>query len=125
MTTATTVPVIGPPLDRVDGRLKVTGAAVYPGDVLLPRMAHAVIVQSTVRSGRILAIDTKAAEQSAGVLTVITHTNTPRLVQGPVTPIGPSPPPPLQNDVILHMGQHVAVVVAETFEQAHAARSEE
>src|SRR5262249_47200894 len=109
--------------NRVDGHLKVMGAATYPIDVLLPGMAHAVLVQSTVRSGRILAVDTRSAEQAAGVLAVITHTNAPRLVWGPATPIGPSPPPPLRSDVILHFGQHVAVVVAETFEQADAAAS--
>ena len=122
MTTAT-APVIASSLSRVDGHLKVTGAATYPLDVLVPGMAHAVLVQSTVTSGRILCIDTKSAEGAPGVLAVITHTNVPRLVQGPMTPIGPSPPPPLQSDVILHFGQHVALVVAETFEQARAAAS--
>lgn len=123
MTTTASPTAIGPPLDRVDGRLKVMGAATYPIDVHLPGMVHAVLVQSTVQSGRILGIDTKEAEQAPGVLAVITHMNTPRLAQGPMTPIGPSPPPPLQSDVILHFGQHVAVVVAESFEQAHAAAS--
>jgi xanthine dehydrogenase YagR molybdenum-binding subunit len=121
MTTATAAHVIGSSLTRVDGHLKVTGAATYPLDVILPGMAHAVLVQSTVTSGRILAIDTTPAERAPGVLAVLTQKNAPRLVQGPMTPIGPSPPPPLQSDVILHFGQHVALVVAETFEQAHAA----
>jgi CO/xanthine dehydrogenase Mo-binding subunit len=123
MTTAMKEPIIGEPLNRVDGRLKVTGTATYPNDVHPTSMAHAVLVQSTVRSGRILAIDTKEAEEAAGVLAVITHLNAPKLAQGPMTQIGPAPPPPLQSDVIEHYGQHVAVVVAETFEQAHAAAS--
>jgi CO/xanthine dehydrogenase Mo-binding subunit len=53
MSTATTVDVIGTARDRVDGRLKVMGAATYPIDLRLPGMAHAVLAQSTVTSGRI------------------------------------------------------------------------
>jgi xanthine dehydrogenase YagR molybdenum-binding subunit len=86
MTTTASANVIGAPLNRVDGRLKVTGAATYPIDVHLSGMVHAVLVQSTVRSGRILAVDTNSAEQAPGVLAVITHMNMPRLVQGPMTP---------------------------------------
>jgi len=116
-----TVPVIGPPLSRIDGHLKVTGAATYPSDVTLPGMAHAVLVQSTVASGRIRTLMTSAAQRAPGVLAIITHANAPKLARGPVTPLGPSPLPPLQDDQILHYGQHVAIVVANTFEQAHAA----
>jgi CO/xanthine dehydrogenase Mo-binding subunit len=43
------------------------------------------------------------------------------LVRGPVTPLGPPPLPPLQSDMVLHYGQHVAMVVAETREEAQAA----
>jgi hypothetical protein len=56
MSTTTTVGVVGTPLDRVDGRLKVMGAATYPIDVILPGLAYAVLVPSTVTSGRILDI---------------------------------------------------------------------
>jgi CO/xanthine dehydrogenase Mo-binding subunit len=119
--TTISAPVIGAPRNRVDGRLKVTGAATYPNDVLLPGMAYAVLVQSTVRSGRIRDIDTRSAEQADGVLAVITHLNAPRLALGPDTHIGPAPPPPLQSDIIEYYGQQVAVVVAETLEQAQAA----
>jgi CO/xanthine dehydrogenase Mo-binding subunit len=52
---------------------------------------------------------------------VMTHLNAPALARGPMTPLGPSPLPPLQSDVVLHYGQHVAIVVAETREQAQAA----
>ena len=48
MSTTTTVGVVGTPRDRVDGRLKVMGAATYPIDVTIPGLAHAVLVQSTV-----------------------------------------------------------------------------
>ena len=113
--------LVGRPLNRVDGALKVTGAAAYPLDIALPRMAHAVLVQSTVTKGRIVNIATSAAERASGVILVVTHLNTPRLPRGPQTPLGPSPLPPLQGPEILHYGQHVAMVVAETLEEAQAA----
>ena len=126
MSTTTTVGVVGTPLDRVDGRLKVMGAATYPIDVTLPGVAHAVLVGSTVTSGRILHIAVDAAERAPGVLAVITHLNAPALAPAPVTlrmgdPIGPQPLPPFQSDAVLHYGQHVAMIVAETREEANAA----
>ena len=121
MSTAMTVDVVGTARDRVDGRLKVMGTATYPIDVTLPGMAHAVLVQSTATSGRIRHIAVDAAERAPGVLAVITHVNAPALARGPMTPSGPSPLPPLQSDVVLYYGQHVAMVVAETREQAQAA----
>jgi CO/xanthine dehydrogenase Mo-binding subunit len=121
MKTATSAAVVGGPLNRVDGRLKVMGAAPYPLDVTEPHLAHSVIVQSTVTSGRILTIAASAAERAPGVLAVVTHANAPELARGPMTPLGPSPQPPFQSDEILHYGQHIAMVIAETLEQAHAA----
>jgi CO/xanthine dehydrogenase Mo-binding subunit len=115
------LPTVGPPLNRVDGRLKVTGAATYPIDVSVSDLAHAVVVQSTVASGRITGIEVSAAERSPGVLAVVTHLNAPRLARAPITPLGPSPLPALQDDEVLHDGQHVALVVADTLEQAQAA----
>jgi xanthine dehydrogenase YagR molybdenum-binding subunit len=121
MSTAHPVDIVGTPRDRVDGRLKVTGAATYPIDVALPGMAHAVLAQSSVTSGRIRHIAVETAEHAPGVLAVITHLNAPVLTRGPMTPLGLPPLPPLQSDVVLHDGQHVAMIVAETREQAEAA----
>src|SRR6266849_7243457 len=126
MTTQTTrpshaLPLIGPGVDRVGGPLKVAGAAHYPGDFSFPNLAHAVLVQSTVAAGRIRRIDMESASAAPGVLAVITHENAGRLGRGPVANLGAPPPPPLQDDRILHYGQHIAVVVAETLEQATAA----
>lgn len=115
------VKLIGAGVDRVDGPLKVTGAAHYPSDFSFPNMAHAALVRSTIAAGTISAIDTSAAETAPGVLAVITHTSAPKLERGPMTLLGASPPPPLQDNRILHYGQYVAVVVAETPEQATAA----
>src|SRR4029453_13305478 len=121
MSTATTVEVVGTARDRVDGRLKVMGAATYPIDVTLPGMANAVLVQSTVTRGPIRHIAVDAAEHAPGVLAVITHLNAPAIAPGKETSIGPQPPPPFQGDARLHYGQHVAMVVADTREQADAA----
>src|SRR4029077_9678496 len=121
MSITTTIGVVGTPRDRVDGRLKVMGAATYPIDVTLPGLAHAVLVPSMVRSGRIRHIAVHAAQRAPGVLAVITHVNAPALARAPITALGsPSPLPPLQSDIVLHYGQHVAMVVAETREQAQA-----
>ncbi|MEV0390405.1 xanthine dehydrogenase family protein molybdopterin-binding subunit [Nonomuraea sp. NPDC050643] len=107
-------------VDRVDGPLKVRGAATYPNDVDVPGLAYAAVVRSTIAAGRIARLDTRAAEDSPGVLAVLTHLNAPKLEPGPQSFLG-TPPPPLQDDRIVYHGQYVAVVVAETPEQASAA----
>ncbi|MBD0424731.1 xanthine dehydrogenase family protein molybdopterin-binding subunit [Streptomyces sp. TRM S81-3] len=123
MTTLETGRTVGAGIDRVDAPLKVTGAAHYPNDFSIPGMAHAALVGSTVAAGRIRGFDLSQAQAAPGVLTVITHLTAPQLERGPMTLLGGSPPAPLQDDRILHYGQHIAVVVAESAEQArHAAR---
>ncbi len=115
------VRLVGPGVDRVDGPLKVTGSAPYSIDAGYPDMAHAALVRATVAAGRIRGIEPGAAEAAPGVLAVITHRNAPRLRRGPDTPFWRQPAPPLQDDRILHHGQYVGLVVAETAEQASAA----
>jgi xanthine dehydrogenase YagR molybdenum-binding subunit len=82
--------ILGAPMPRVDGRLKVSGSAPYPIDVAASNQACAVLVQSTVVRGRILAIATEVAERAPGVVTIVTQANTPAFPPGPVTPLGPS-----------------------------------
>jgi xanthine dehydrogenase YagR molybdenum-binding subunit len=72
--------IVGQPMPRVDGRLKVTGNAKYAAEFDLPNVAHAVILTSTIASGRIASLDTKLAEHTAGVLSVITHLTAQRFV---------------------------------------------
>jgi CO/xanthine dehydrogenase Mo-binding subunit len=113
---------IGDPVDRVDGPLKVTGAAPYPSDFTFPDLTHAVLVQSTIAAGTIAGIEVATAESAPGVLAVITHENAPALVEGPTARFDPAPTsPPLKDDRILYRRQPVAVVVASTHEQATAA----
>ncbi|MEO6528199.1 MAG: xanthine dehydrogenase family protein molybdopterin-binding subunit [Gemmatimonadaceae bacterium] len=106
---------VGAPLDRVDGRLKVTGTARYSAEMPVANVAHAVIVGSTVATGRIASIDASAAERAAGVIRVITHVNAPKLTAGALTL--------LQDDRVRYNGQPIAVVVAGTLEQAMDAAS--
>ena len=115
--------ILGAPMPRVDGRLKVSGSAPYPIDVAASNQAYAILVQSTVVRGRIRAVATEVAERAPGVVAIVTHANTPEFPAGPVTPLGPSPLPPLQGADVAHYGQHVAMVIAETLEQAQDAAS--
>ncbi len=115
------ISVLGDPVDRIDGPLKVTGAAPYPSDVTFPGLVHAALVQSTIAAGAIGRIDARVAEAAPGVLAVITHENAPALADGPGTVFGPPPPFPLKDERIRHHGQTVAIVVAESHEQAIAA----
>jgi xanthine dehydrogenase YagR molybdenum-binding subunit len=113
---------IGQALSRVDGRLKVTGAARYTADVLVADAVHAAIVHSTIARGRTVSIDTTAAGAAPGVLALFTYRNMPRM--------NPTPKPwshlhphgqsylPLQDDAIHYAGQPIALVVAKTLDQA-------
>ncbi|GAA1332848.1 xanthine dehydrogenase family protein molybdopterin-binding subunit [Pseudonocardia xinjiangensis] len=121
MTAVTGSQLVGDPVDRVDGPLKVRGAAPYPSDVRYPGMAYAALVQSTIAAGTISSIDTAEAEAAPGVLAVLTHENIPDLAEAPLTALGSPPRFPLQDDRIVHHGQHVALVVAGTSGQAAAA----
>lgn len=94
MTTISRPRLLGPGVNRVDGPLKVAGKASYPSDFAYPGMAHAVLVRSTVGSGRITEIDTTQAEAAPGVVCVLTHLNAGHLERGPMTSLGVSPPAP-------------------------------
>ena len=113
--------LVGPGVDRVDGRLKVTGAAHYPSDFTSPDTAHAALVRSTIAAGTIVRLDTARATAMPGVLMVITHENAGRLRKARRNLVFPPPPPPLQDAKISYHGQYVAMVVAETRQQAAAA----
>lgn len=73
------IPMMGDPRDRVDGRAKVTGAARFAAENNLPGIVHAVVIGSTIPSGVIRSIDATAAKKAPGVLAVISHLNAPRI----------------------------------------------
>ena len=121
--------VVGKPLDRVDGRDKVTGKARYSAEFPLPGLTYGVLKTSDIAKGRIQNIDTSAAAREPGVLAIYTHLNLPKLAKTPNDPEGkkaigaPMGFLPMTSDVIHYAGQPVALVVADTFERAtHAAR---
>lgn len=114
-------PIVGSPVPRVDGRDKVTGAAVYAADAQVRGVQHGFLVLSTVARGRITRIETSEAERAPGVSAVFTHRTMPRL-KLPTHPSFIKKVLPLQDADIHHSGQPVAFVVAATLEQAqHAA----
>jgi xanthine dehydrogenase YagR molybdenum-binding subunit len=112
--------VVGKPLNRVDAQLKVTGVARYAAEFPIAKMTYGVTIQSTIAKGKIAQIDTKAAEQVPGVLAVITHLNAPK-ADGEKG--GGHKLQVLQDNVVLYSGQHIGVVVADTFERAMYAAS--
>lgn len=116
--------VVGRPLDRVDGRLKVTGGARFAAEWPLEGMAHAVLLSSTIANGRIKSFDTAAAEHAPGVLHVMTHENAPRLkpvFTNPAEGDAAGRRVPLQSPTVYYAGQYIAMVIAETLEQARHA----
>jgi xanthine dehydrogenase YagR molybdenum-binding subunit len=122
---------IGKEMSRVDGVAKVTGKAKYAAEFQVPNLAYGFIVLSTVAKGTITAIDTREAEASPGVIRVFTHLNTPRLGPGSSEEAPPRGTREeedksfraLQSERIFFDRQPVALVVAETYEQArYAAR---
>ncbi len=114
---AETAPRIGDPIRRFDSIAKVTGAAAFPSDVPVERAAHAVLVTSKVALGRIRAIRSDAAAKIPGFLLLLTHENTKGEIQTPRAFVGKSTTT-LENADILHDGQIIGLVVAETFEAA-------
>ena len=110
--------VVGEPMVRVDGRLKVTGGAKYAYEFRqAPDVAVGFVVQATIGRGRIRAIDARAAEAMPGVLLVLTHANAP--AQG--TGNHREAHPVLNSDRVTYWGEPVALVVADSFERARAA----
>lgn len=120
---STTDSIIGTATPRIDGPLKTTGAAEYAADFHFDRMAHAVPVGASIASGRIAKLDTSTAEQMPGVLLLLHHGNIGplyRTVPGDDNATNSEVRSAFEDDVVRHWGQHVAVVIAETLEQATA-----
>jgi xanthine dehydrogenase YagR molybdenum-binding subunit len=113
-----TTRAIGAPLDRIDGPLKVRGAATYAFEWPVERPAYLYPLQAAIAAGRIAGVDAAAAAAERGVLAVLTHENAPRLA---VT--GDADVTVLQSDQVAFRGQLVGGVIAETPEVARHAAS--
>ena len=127
----TTENAVGQPLDRKDGRAKVTGSAHYTADKTAPGLVHAALAGSKIAKGRLLEVDTRDAEAAPGVLAVLTHQTMPKMGE-PAVLLGQSGGKPgaagqqflpMQDNVIHYSGQPIALIVAETWEQARYAAS--
>jgi xanthine dehydrogenase YagR molybdenum-binding subunit len=108
--------MIGPGVARIEGNDKVRGIARYAGDLAIRDVVHAALVVSNVANGRIAAIDEHGAREIPGVIVIFTHGNFEKLQASDVLLL-------LQDERIWHAGQPVALVVAETVEQARRAAS--
>ncbi|UPJ84824.1 xanthine dehydrogenase family protein molybdopterin-binding subunit (plasmid) [Bradyrhizobium sp. 183] len=108
--------IVGKPLDRVDGRLKVTGGAHYAYE-MQQNALYGFVVEASIAKGRIASIETLTAERSPGVKLVLTYRDAPKQGTGNHREAHPV----LTGPVVSHYGEPVAFVVAETFEQARAA----
>lgn len=116
--------IIGRATPRIDGPLKTTGAATYAADFNFDRLVHAVPVGAALASGRIRTLDTSSAEQMPGVLLVLHHGNIGplyRTAPGDDNATNSEVRSAFEDETVRHWGQHVAVVIAETLEQATAA----
>ncbi len=117
---------IGKPTSRVDGKLKVTGAAKYAAEFNVPDLLYGYIVSSHVAKGKITKFDLEKAENLAGVVKIYTFENRPRTAwfdykyRDEIAPPG-SPFRPLYDENVLHSQQPIALVVAEDFETARFA----
>src|ERR1700694_1605053 len=112
--------IIGQRLSRVDGRLKVTGSADYVADLPIAGMVHGRLLQSTIPKGRVVRIDTSAAEALPGFVGVLTHSTMPQLSAVEVFPAGAAGQRllPLQDDNIYYNGQHLGLIMGDTLEAA-------
>ena len=111
------VKTIGEAVSRIDGLLKVTGTANYAMDFPVANAAHGFLIKSEIAAGKILDIETSAAEKSAGVLAVITHKNSLKIKPTRAVRGGAM----MQDANVIFYGQNIGVIVAETFEQARLA----
>ncbi|PYL52714.1 MAG: acylaldehyde oxidase [Verrucomicrobia bacterium] len=116
----------GQPLTRVDATLKVTGAAKFSAEFAPTNLAYGALIQSTIANGRVSKIDISAAKSAPGVIAIITRENAPKFKPYPDQLTKKGAPgesrTPLENDDVHWSGQHLGLVVADTFERAmHAA----
>lgn len=120
--------LIGGSTSRLDGPLKVQGKAPFAAEFPLDGMVYAAVMFSTIAKGCIAAIETEAAQSAPGVVLVMTYKNAPRMKPMPAfgsqsKAAGPDSLSVMQDDRVRWNGQAVAVVLADTQEQADYAKS--
>src|SRR5438067_2346692 len=122
--TPTTSP-IGRKTPRVDGPLKVSGVAHYASDFHFPGLLYAIPVEATIANGRVVKLDTAAAEKMPGVRAIFHRANIGKIFRSALGKgmegICIERRPPFEDDVVRYYGQYIALAVADTFETAKAA----
>src|SRR5213593_3318617 len=116
---------IGRDTRRVDGPLKVSGLAQYTSDFHFPGLLYGVPVEATIASGRVVKLDTAAAEKMPGVRAIFHRENIGKIFRSTMGQgfegICEERRPPFEDDVVRYYGQYVGLAVADTFEAAKAA----
>lgn len=120
---------IGVPIDRYEGRLKVTGGATYTSDRRFAHMTYAVPVCSTIAAGDLLELNIDEARLVPGVIEILHHDNIGAVHEIPAggipgsgdIPMIDERRPPFADRTIRYFGQYIGLVIAETFEAATAA----
>ncbi|WP_256012176.1 xanthine dehydrogenase family protein molybdopterin-binding subunit [Desertivirga xinjiangensis] len=117
---------VGKPVSRLEGRLKVTGAAKYAAEYDAPNLLYGYVINSTITKGKITSIDTSAATAVEGVVAVFSHENRPELPWLDIKYADMDAPPgtvfkPLYDNEIKYNGQPIALLVANDFETARYA----
>jgi xanthine dehydrogenase YagR molybdenum-binding subunit len=128
MPTTQETPIVSPvgrSTPRVDGPLKVSGTAQYTSDFNFPGQLYAVPVEATIANGRVVKLDTAAAEKMPGVRAIFHRENIGKIFRSVLGPgfegIIDERRPPFEDDVVRYYGQYIALAVADTFETAKAA----
>jgi xanthine dehydrogenase YagR molybdenum-binding subunit len=119
---------IGQPVSRLEGKLKVTGAAKYAGEYNVPGLLYGYVVNSTITKGKILKIHVEEIKAITGIVEIFTHENRPSLAWLSMQYSDMDAPPgtpfkPLDGDEVVYNGQPIALIVAESFELARYAAS--
>jgi xanthine dehydrogenase YagR molybdenum-binding subunit len=116
---------VGRDTPRVDGPRKVSGLAQYTADFHFPGMLYAVPVEATIANGKLVKLDTAAAEKMPGVRAIFYRENIGKIFRSVMQPgfesVCDERRPPFEDDVIRYYGQYIALAVADTFEAAKAA----
>lgn len=119
---------VGQPINRVDGQLKVTGEATFSAEYKLDNISYAALAYSSIAKGKIKKLHLEAAQQADGVITIITHENSPKSKKpvmfnpgGKSRGSAASDIQVLQDENIYWNGQPIAMVVADTQEAAEQA----
>lgn len=116
---------MGQPIPRIDGRVKVTGQARYGSDTPLRNPAYAFLITSKIAKGRITGFHLEEARAVRGVIDIFTHENAEKLTKGSFFGSGgyaSTTLQPLNGPDIIHDGQIIGVVVAESYEAAREAQ---